>query len=242
MKDKIITAQEAAAMIKDGSTVMVGGFMANGTPESIMDALVERGAKDLTVMCNDGGFGPAFDENGNETAAPRGNGKLIKNKSVKKLIATHIGLNKQVAEQMNAGTLEVTLVPQGSMVEMIRAGGAGLGGFLTPTGIGSTIVEEGDPLVNLDGADKKPIIEVGGKKYILEAPLHADVAIVQGYEADETGNVRYLGSTRNFNQLIASAADTVIVEVEKIGPAGCIGPDSVETPHIFVDYLVKKED
>ena len=189
MKNKIITAQEAAAMIKDGSTLMVGGFMANGTPESIMDALVEKGVKDLTVMCNDGGFGPAFDENGNETAAPRGNGKLIKAKAVKKLIATHIGLNKQVAEQMNAGTLEVTLVPQGSMVEMIRAGGAGLGGVLTPTGVGT------------DVAEGKDVITIDGKEYLLEKPLHADVAVLRGNIVDKKGNVFYKGTTKNFRLL-----------------------------------------
>ena len=125
MKDKIITAEQAAEMIKDGSSVMLGGFMANGTSDAIVSALVERDAKDLTVICNDGGFGPQFDENGNETVPPKGNGKLIKNHSVKKLIATHIGLNKQVAEQMNNGSMQVELVPQGSMAEMIRAGGSG---------------------------------------------------------------------------------------------------------------------
>lgn len=229
-RTKIVSAAEAASVIKDGMTVMIGGFMTNGTAESVIKAAVEGGAKHLTVICNDGGF------------QGEGTGALLANGQIDVLIASHVGLNKEVAERMNNGTLKCILQPQGTLAEQIRAGGAGLGGFLTPTGIGSTIVEEGDPLVNIDGADKKPIIEVGGKKYILEAPLHADVAIVQGYEADETGNVRYLGSTRNFNTLIASAADTVIVEVEKIGPAGCIGPDNVETPHIFVDYLVKKED
>lgn len=226
MKDKFITAKEAAAMIKDGSSVMVGGFMANGTPESIMDALVERDAKDLTVMCNDGGFGPAFDEEGNETAAPRGNGKLIKNKSVKKLIATHIGLNKQVAEQMNAGTLEVTLVPQGSMVEMIRAGGAGLGGVLTPTGIG-TDISEGKEIINIDGKD-----------FMLEKPLHADFAVLRGNIVDKKGNVFYKGTTKNFQIAMATAADTVIVEAEKVVEVGELDPDYVMTPYIFVDYIV----
>ena len=226
MKDKFITAKEAAAMIPDGASVMVGGFMANGTPESIMDALVERNAKDLTVMCNDGGFGPAFDEEGNETAAPRGNGKLIKNKSVKKLIATHIGLNKQVAEQMNAGTLEVTLVPQGSMVEMIRAGGAGLGGVLTPTGIGTDIAE-GKEIYNIDGKD-----------FMLEKPLKADFAVLRGNIVDKKGNVFYKGTTKNFQVAMATAADTVIVEAEKVVEVGELDPDYVMTPYIFVDYIV----
>ena len=226
MKDKIITAKEAAAMIPDGATVMVGGFMANGTPELIMDALVERNAKDLTVMCNDGGFGPAFDEEGNETAAPKGNGKLIKNKSVKKLMATHIGLNRQVAEQMNAGTLDVTLIPQGSMVEMIRAGGAGLGGVLTPTGVG-TDVGEGKEVLNIDGKD-----------YLLEKPLHADFALLRGNIVDKKGNVFYKGTTKNFQVAMATAADVVIVEAEKLVEVGELDPDYVMTPYIFVDYIV----
>ncbi|MBQ6369802.1 MAG: CoA transferase subunit A [Parasporobacterium sp.] len=226
MRDKFITAKEAAAMIPDGASVMVGGFMANGTPESIMDALVERNAKDLTVMCNDGGFGPSFDEEGKEIAAPRGNGKLIKNKSVKKLIATHIGLNKQVAEQMNAGTLEVTLVPQGSMVEMIRAGGAGLGGVLTPTGIGTDIAE-GKEIYNIDGKD-----------FMLEKPLKADFAVLRGNIVDKKGNVFYKGTTKNFQVAMATAADTVIVEAEKVVEVGELDPDYVMTPYIFVDYIV----
>ena len=226
MKDKFITAQEAAAMIPDGASVMVGGFMANGTPESIMDALVARGAKDLTVMCNDGGFGPEFDEEGKETKGPKGNGKLIKNKSVKKLIATHIGLNKQVAEQMNAGTLEVTLVPQGSMVEMIRAGGAGLGGVLTPTGVGTDI------------AEGKEVITVDGREYLLEKPLHADFAVLRGNIVDKKGNVFYKGTTKNFQVAMATAADVVIVEAEKVVEVGELDPDYVMTPYIFVDYIV----
>ena len=226
MKDKIITAKEAAAMIPDGATVMVGGFMANGTPELIMDALVERNAKDLTVMCNDGGFGPAFDENGTETAPPKGNGKLIKNHSVKHLIATHIGLNKQVAEQMNNGSMEVTLIPQGSMVEMIRAGGAGLGGVLTPTGIGTDI------------AEGKEIINIDGKDFMLEKPLHADYAVLRGNIVDKKGNVFYKGTTKNFQVAMATAADVVIVEAEKIVEVGELDPDYIMTPYIFVDYIV----
>lgn len=226
MKDKVITAKEAAAMIPDGASVMVGGFMANGTPELIMDALVERNAKDLTVMCNDGGFGPAFDENGVETAPPKGNGKLIKNHSVKHLYATHIGLNKQVAEQMNDGSMEVTLIPQGSMVEMIRAGGAGLGGVLTPTGIGTDIAE-GKEVYNIDGKD-----------FMLEKPLKADFAVLRGNIVDKKGNVFYKGTTKNFQVAMATAADTVIVEAEKLVEVGELDPDYVMTPYIFVDYIV----
>jgi len=230
MKDKFITAKEAAAMIPDGASVMVGGFMANGTPESIMDALVERNAKDLTVMCNDGGFGPVFDEEGKEVVGPKGNGKLIKNHSVKKLIATHIGLNKQVAEQMNDGSLDVTLIPQGSMVEMIRAGGAGLGGVLTPTGVGT------------DVAEGKDVITVDGKEYLLEKPLHADFAVLRGNIVDRKGNVFYKGTTKNFQVAMATAADTVIVEAEKVVEIGELDPDYVMTPFIFVDYIVVEGD
>lgn len=226
MKDKVITAAEAAAMVKDGSTVMVGGFMSNGTPESLMDALVERNAKDLTVVCNDGGTGPSFDENGNETKAATGNGKLVQNHCIKKLIATHIGLNKQVAEQMNAGTMEVELVPQGSLAEKIRADGAGLGGVLTPTGIG-TEIQEG-----------KEVINIQGKDYLLELPVHADFALLKGNIVDKKGNVYYHNTTKNFQTVMATAADVVIVEAEKLVEVGELDPNYVMTPYIFVDYIV----
>ncbi len=229
MRDKMITAEEAAAMIKDGSTVMVGGFMSNGTPEILMDALVARNAKDLTVICNDGGTGPAFDENGNETKAATGNGKLIQNHCVKKLIATHIGLNKQVAEQMNSGQLEVELVPQGSMAEKIRAGGAGLGGVLTPTGVGT------------DVAEGKETLNINGKDYLLEMPLHADFAVLRGNIVDKKGNVYYHNTTKNFQTVMATAADTVIVAAEKIVEVGELDPNYVMTPYIFVDYIVGGE-
>ena len=229
MRDKMITAEEAAAMIKDGSTVMVGGFMSNGTPEILMDALVAGNAKDLTVICNDGGTGPSFDENGNETKAATGNGKLIQNHCVKKLIATHIGLNKQVAEQMNSGQLEVELVPQGSMAEKIRAGGAGLGGVLTPTGVGT------------DVAEGKETLNINGKDYLLEMPLHADFAVLRGNIVDKKGNVYYHNTTKNFQTVMATAADTVIVAAEKIVEVGELDPNYVMTPYIFVDYIVGGE-
>ena len=233
MKDKFITAEQAAEMIKDGSSVMVGGFMSNGTPESIMDALVARNAKDLTGFCNDGGFGPQFDENGNETKAPTGIGKLIKNHSLKKLIATHIGLNKQVAEQMNSGELQVELVPQGSMAEMIRAGGMGLGGVITPTGVGTDIA---------NGEFTLQEINLGGKDYLLMAPLKADFAVLRGSIVDKKGNVFYKGTRKNFQQVMAMAADTVIVEAEKVVEVGELDPDYVMTPYIFVDYIIAGGD
>lgn len=214
-KTKVISAKEAGALVKDGMTVMIGGFMTNGTAESIVNEIT---AKDLTVVCNDAGFQGV------------GTGKLLANHQAKKLIATHVGLNKECGQQYNDGELELVLQPQGTLAEQIRAAGAGLGGVLTPTGVGTIV------------ADGKDVITVDGKEYVLEKPIKGDVAIVQGYIADESGNIRYKGSTRNFNPLMASAADTVIVEVEKIVPAGEIGPDYVETPHIYVDYLVLKEE
>ena len=230
MKDKIITAKEAAAMIPDGASIMVGGFMANGSPEAIMDALVEKNAQNLTAYCNDGGFGPAFDKaTGEEIKGPTGLGKLIKNHSVKKLVATHIGLNKQVAEQMNKGEMEVTLVPQGSLAEMIRAGGAGLGGVLTPTGVG-TEIEDGEFTLGKQ--------EIGGKDYLLMAPVKADFALIGGNFVDKKGNVFLKGTTRNFQQVMATAAETVIVEAEQLVEIGELDPDYVQIPYIFVDYIV----
>ncbi len=222
-KVKVISAKEAAALIKDGDTVMVGGFMTNGTAKSICNEVT---AKNLTVVCNDGGF-----EN-------EGTGRLLHNGCIKRLIATHVGLNKEVAAKYNSGELDLKLQPQGTLAEQVRAGGAGLGGFLTPTGVG-TIVEDSNADTTLEG---KQTIELDGKKYLLEKALRGNVAICQGYVADESGNIRYKGSTRNFNQLIAAACDITIFEVEKIVPAGEIGPDYVETPYVFVDYLVVKGD
>ncbi len=229
MKDKIITAKEAAAMIPDGASVMVGGFMANGTPESIMDAMVEKGAKDLTVYCNDGGLGPKYDEEGKMVAQPTGNGKLVNHHCIKKLVATHIGLNKEVAQQMNAGEMKVELVPQGSLAEMIRAGGAGLGGIITPTGVGTEIAQ---------GEFTKQEINIDGKDYLLMAPVKADFAVLRGTVVDKKGNVYYRGTTKNFQIPMATAAETVIVEAEKLVEAGELDPDMVMTPYIFVDYIV----
>ena len=222
-KTKVISAKEAAALIKDGDTVLVGGFMTNGTAKSIVNEVT---AKDLTVVCNDAGF-----EN-------EGTGRLLHNGLIKRLIATHVGLNKEVAAKFNAGEIELKLQPQGTLAEQVRAGGAGLAGFLTPTGIGTIVADSTSP-TTLEG---KQVIELDGKEYLLEKAIRGNVAIIQGYIADESGNIRYKGSTRNFNPMMASAADIVIAEVEKIVPAGEIGPDYVETQHIYVDYLVVKEE
>lgn len=212
--DKIRTLDEAMSYIKDGMTIMIGGFMAAGTPEAFMDALVAKGVKDLTIIANDTGY------------PDRGIGKLVSNKQVKKVVASHIGLNPETGRQMNAGELEVELVPQGTLAERVRAAGAGLGGILTPTGVG-TVVEEG-----------KQKIEIDGKTYLLELPIKADVALINGKKVDKKGNVYYNKSTRNFNPLMATAADLVIVGAEEIVEVGEIDPNDVMTPALFVDYIV----
>jgi acetate CoA/acetoacetate CoA-transferase alpha subunit len=199
----------------DGMTIMVGGFMVVGTPEFLIDELVKIGVKDLTIICNDAGL-------------PRkGVAKLITNGQIKTLIASHIGLNPEVGKLMSEGLIECILIPQGSLAERIRAGGAGLGGFLTSTGIG-TIVEDG-----------KQIINTGDKDYILELPLRADLALLEGTTVDLFGNVIYTKTTRNFNPVMATATDLVIVGAREVVKS--INPDNVMTPHIFVDYVIKEE-
>ncbi|MCL2376251.1 MAG: CoA transferase subunit A [Defluviitaleaceae bacterium] len=212
---KVISIQEAAALIPDGASVMFGGFMANGSAEKIIDALVAKNVKDLTIICNDSGF------------IDRGVGKLIVNKQCKKLIATHIGLNKETGRQMTAGELEVDLVPQGTLIEQIRAAGYGLGGVLTRTGMG-TLIAEGKQTVDVDGVT-----------YLLEKPIRADFAVLCGSVVDKNGNMVYKGSTNNFNNVMATAAETVIVEATELVDIGEINPNHVVTPGIFVDYIVE---
>lgn len=211
---KTIELEAAVALIPNGASLMVGGFMGVGTPERVVDELVRQGKRDLTVI-------------GNDTARPgEGIGKLIDAKLVRKVIASHIGLNPETQKQMLAGTTEVELVPQGTLIERIRAAGCGLGGILTPTGVG-TVVEEG-----------KQRIEVAGKPYLLEPALHADFALVQAFLADYLGNLNYALTSRNFNPVIAMAGGTVIVDALHIVPTGVIPPDHVVTPAPLVDYLV----
>ena len=212
---KFVTVKEAAAMIKDGMTVMVGGFLGVGSPIKLLDQLVENGVKDLDVIAND-------------TAYPEvGLGKLITNHQVKSLTATHIGTNNNTIDQMNSGELKVTLQPQGTLAEQIRAAGAGLGGILTQTGLG-TVVENGKQKVTVDG-----------KEYLLEKPVRADVAIIGANICDEEGNLVYKGTSQNFCPLMATAADIVIVEPQEVVPTGSIAPENVKTPGIFVDYIIK---
>lgn len=212
---KFISVEEAVAMVKDGMTIMIGGFLSNGTPHAIVNALAKSNVKNLTLIVND-------------TAYPdKGCGQLIANKQVKKVIVSHIGTNPCTSEQMNTGELEVEFSPQGTLAERVRAGGSGLGGVLTPTGIG-TLVAEG-----------KPVIQVDGRDYLLEKPLHADVALVGANVADESGNLVYKGTTQNFNPLMAMAADLVIAEIQELVKNGELAPEVVRTPGIFVDYMVK---
>lgn len=221
MKNKIKTAQQAVSEISDGATIMVGGFMACGTPEILIDALVEKGVKNLTIICNDAGV------------PGRGVGKLLANGQIKTLIASHVGLNPEVAHRMNTDVLEdkleCILVPQGTLAERVRAGGAGLGGFLTPTGVG-TIVADGKQLIHIDGRD-----------YLLEKPLHAEYALIRGTQTDTFGNTVYNGTTRTFNPMMATAADHVIVGTCEIVEVGTINPNYVVTSGIFVDAIVGGE-
>jgi acetate CoA/acetoacetate CoA-transferase alpha subunit len=214
---KTIGLQDAVAMIPEGATLMVGGFMAVGSPERMIDEIVRQGKRKLTVIAND-------------TAMPgRGIGKLVSAGLVSKTIASHIGLNRETQQQMVAGKMAVDLVPQGTLIERIRAGGFGLGGILTPTGVG-TVVEEG-----------KRRIDVDGKGYLLETALRADFALVHAFLADYLGNLSYALTARNFNPVMAMAADTVLVTAEHIVPVGVIAPDHVVTPAPVVDYLVANE-
>lgn len=212
--DKYMKISDLKEHLFDGMSIMVGGFMCTGTPEAIIDEIVEQNIKNITIICNDAGF-----EN-------QGVGKLIKNNQVSKLIASHIGLNPYAGKCMSENTMEVSLVPQGTLAEQIRAKGAGLGGILTPTGVG-TIVEEG-----------KEVIKVNGTDYLLEEPLGADLAIVYASETDTNGNCMYTKTTRNFNPIMATAADKVIALSRK--KVDYINPDYIHTPYIFIDYIIEE--
>ena len=221
---KIITFSEAVEMIPDGATLMIGGFMGCGNPHKLVDALSKSGKGGFTLICNDGAMpaGPMGEDY-------YGVAKLIHNKQIKKLIATHVGLNPEVAEQSNSGEMELVLIPQGSFAEMIRAGGAGLGGVLTPTGV-DTIVEGYD---HVHGR-----IEIDGKTFLIEKPLRADFALISGYNIDKAGNVWYKGTTRNFNVAMATAADVVIAEADNLVEVGFIKPEDIVTSCVYVTYIV----
>jgi len=214
---KTVELEEAVALIPLGASVMIGGFMGVGTPERLIDELVRQGRRELTVIAND-------------TAMPgRGIGKLVTAQLVRKAVVSHIGLNPETQEAMIRGDIDVDLVPQGTLIERIRAAGYGLGGILTPTGVG-TEVEAGKRRIDVEGVD-----------YLLETPLHADFALVQAFLSDYYGNLVYALTARNFNPVIAMAGRTVIVDAEHIVPVGMISPDHVVTPAPLVDYLVAHE-
>ena len=195
-------------------TIMVGGFLANGTPETLIDALVEKNVKNLTLICNDTGF------------PDKGVGKMVVNKQFKKMIVSHVGTNPETANQMNSGETEVVLTPQGTLAEKIRCGGNGLGGFYTPTGIGTEV------------AEGKEIRVINSKEYMFETPLRADVALLKASVADKKGNMIFNKTMKNFNPIMATAADLVIVEADKIVEVGEIDPEHVMCSGIFVDYIV----
>ena len=211
---KVVSLEEAGKLIKSGMTVMIGGFLKTGGPQFIIDEMIKNDVKDLTLIAND-------------TSTPEcDKGKLVVEKRIKKVICSHIGTNPETGRQMHSGEMEVVLTPQGTLAEIIRAGGAGLGGVLTPTGLG-TIVQEG-----------KEVLEVNGSKYILEKAIRAEVAILYATKADKYGNLSYTGSTRNFNPVMATAADTVIVEADEIVD-GALDPKEIIVPGIYVDYIIQ---
>ncbi|MET1411610.1 3-oxoacid CoA-transferase subunit A [Roseibium sp. HPY-6] len=212
-----IKAGDAAELIPDGSTLLIGGFMGVGSPHRLIDAIVERGARNLTVVAND-------------TAMPgKGIGKLITAGCLSKVIASHIGLNPETQQKMISGEINVDLVPQGTLVERIRAAGVGLGGILTPTGLG-TLVEEG-----------KQIVTVNDQRFLLEEPIHGDFALIAAHQADYVGNLEYSLTAHNFNPIMALAGKTVIAEPHTIVPIGVISPDSVKTPGVLVDHLLERQ-
>lgn len=212
----VVSAEEAVKHVKNGDTVMVGGFNYGGIPYTLVDALLEQGTDGLTMISNDTAY------------ADVGHGKLVSHGRCRKVIASHVGLNKKTGKLYHSGQMELELFPQGTFVEKIRTAGFGMGGFLTPTGVG-TVVEEG-----------KQILEVGGKKYILELPMSADVALIRAYKADRMGNLIYKGTNRNFNPVMATAADIVIAEVDSVVDIGELDPDAIVTQGILVDMLVVK--
>lgn len=215
MKSKVVTIKEAMEHCYDGMTVMLPGFVNCGVPETLIEALIEYGIKDLDVISN------------NTSVKGRGIGLLVHENRIKHITCTHIGNNTETVEKVVNKEIDVTFTPQGTLCERMRAGGAGLGGVLTPTGLG-TPMEEG-----------KPVIEVDGKLYILEKPLHANVALIHAWKADKMGNLVYPRTARNFNPIMATAADFVIVEAEEIVEVGDLDPDVIHTPGCLVDMIVQ---
>ena len=217
----VISAAEAAAMVRPSASIMLGGFLGCGAPLGLIQALLEAGTRDLALVACDAGVHDL--RTGKVTAQAH----LVRNRQFRQLAVSHIGLNQEIQRQLNAGETRVELVPMGTLAERIRAGGAGLGGILTPTGVGTEVAEGKQTLV------------VAGRSYLLETPLKADIAFVKARRADRAGNLVYHGTARNFNPLMATAAAIVVAEVEEIVETGALDPDQIHTPFIFVDFLVQ---
>jgi acetate CoA/acetoacetate CoA-transferase alpha subunit len=215
--DKIISSVKAAQFVKDDMVIAIGGFLAVGTPETLVKHITNHNVSNLTVI-------------GNDTAFPdKGIGRLVMKRQVKKVIVSHIGTNPETGRQMNSGELDVELVPQGTLAERLRCGGAGLGGVLTATGLGTIV------------AENKTVLAIDGKEYLLEKPLRAEVALIKATKADKAGNLICRRATRNFNPVMAMAADVVIAEADEIVEIGLIDPDDITIPGIFVDYICLSE-
>ena len=215
MNKVLASAEEAVALIPDGATIMMGGFGLCGIPENLIAALRARGTKGLTVISNNAGVDDF------------GIGVLLRTRQVRKMISTYVGENKEFERQFLSGELEVELVPQGTFAERIRAGGAGVGGFFTPTGYGTMI------------ADGKETRVIEGAHYVLEQPLRADFAFVRAHRGDATGNLTYRRTARNFNPVMATAARVTIAEVDELVRPGAIDPDHVVTPGIYVRHILQ---
>jgi len=232
MKSKRLEIEQVASFLRDGMTIMYGGFMGNGTPLRIVQAILDSGVKDLTLIGDDTAFLDA-------TKGPEGVGLLVRNKRVKKMITGHIGLNKEAQRQMLAGEMEIELSPIGTLAERIRAGGSGLGAVVTPTGVGTSVGDvKMDITINGQKFDKKQTININGREFLLEMPLTAELVILEAVKADHFGNLVYFRSMRNHNPLMALAGKTVIAEAHEVVEVGSIDPDQVMTPGILVDHIV----
>ena len=236
MINKIMTPQEAVAGVQDGMTILIGGFLATGSPEILMDALVEKGVKHLTVVGNDGGLaeGQPAGEFGGKTS--RGIGKLLDNHMIDHIVASHLGVNPRLNEQFAEGTLKYTLVPQGTLAEKIRAATYGLGGVLTPTGLGTPMETELDEL----GRPKK-VVEINGKKYLFELPLYGDYSLIRPSVADKFGNYMCKKATKNFNYVMAGASKKTVIAPEELVEIGSVDADMWHVAGVLVDTIVEGE-
>ena len=236
MFNKILTADEAVAGVQDGMTIMVGGFLGTGSPEVLMDALVRKGVKHLTVIGNDGGLAEGQPAGEFAGKTPRGIGKLLENHMVDHVIMSHVGVNPRLNEQFADGSLKYTLVPQGTLAEKIRAAAYGLGGVLTPVGLGTPMETDLDEL-----GREKEVMVIDGKKYLFERPLHADYSFIRASMADEFGNYMCSKATRNFNIVMAGASDHTVIATEKLVPVGTENPDIWQVAGVLVESVVEGE-